>query len=324
MSPKKFNYKAVNQKAPGETNTGEVTVAAVGFITSTDQTLTAANPVVSAAPVGTDVQGSIAATLMEIGYPIITASQDVINGGSSASSSSVGIIHRDLPTRTSVTTDAINGDASGNFSVPAEIHGSQTGSVSASSNIYGNTAASVGDANVDNASTTFYHIPVPQGNYNTDNVSRGNNDVLTNHVDIGFATPISSDERLTLMNEIERLRLMVFKTIIQSIGCPQGSIIPSNLGVLRNQLEMAERTYELVFGKTESTLVPNETPYFQWRGHFFKKRRAVFATPNDCLDHFELVLQAHRLSIQDNWERIVPVEYIHYDLHSDSSSSYQI
>ncbi|KAK4513872.1 uncharacterized protein ATC70_005878 [Mucor velutinosus] len=277
MSPKKFNHKAVNQKAPGETNT------------------------VSAAPVGTDAQGSIAATLMEIGYPIITASQDVINGGSSASSSSVGIIHRDLP-RTSVSTDGINGDASGNFSVPAEIHGSQTGSVSASSNIYGNTAASVGDANVDNASTTFYHIPVPQE----------------------FATPISSDERLTLMNEIERLRLMVFKTTIQSIGCPQGSIIPANLGVLRNQLEMAERTYELVFGKTESTLVPNETPYFQWRGHFFKKRRAVFATPNDCLDHFELVLQAHRLSIHDNWERIVPVEYIHYDLHSDSSSSYQI
>ncbi|KAK4513868.1 uncharacterized protein ATC70_005874 [Mucor velutinosus] len=247
MSPKKFNHKAVNQKAPGETNT------------------------VSAAPVGTDAQGSIAATLMEIGYPIITASQDVINGGSSASSSSVGIIHRDLP-RTSVSTDGINGDASGNFSVPAEIHGSQTGSVSASSNIYGNTAASVGDANVDNASTTFYHIPVPQ------------------------ALDVHKDQ----------------------------SIIPSNLGVLRNQLEMAERTYELVFGKTGSTLVPNETPYFQWRGHFFKKRRAVFATPNDCLDHFELVLQAHRLSIHDNWERIVPVEYIHYDPHSDSSSSYQI
>ncbi|KAL9536748.1 hypothetical protein PS6_011822, partial [Mucor atramentarius] len=110
------------------------------------------------------------------------------------------------------------------------------------------------------------------------------------------------------MNEIERLRLMVFKTTIESIGCPQGSIVPENLGVLRNQLETAERTYELVFGRTESTLVPNETPYFQWRGHFFNKRRAVFATPNDCLDHFELVLQAHRLSIHDNWERIVPAK----------------
>ncbi|KAK4517143.1 glutamate--cysteine ligase [Mucor velutinosus] len=296
MSPKKSNHKVINQEASGVTaTTGEATVATAGPTstdkaltagpTSTDQALTAANLVVSAAPVGTDAQGSAAATLMEIDDPIVTTSQDAINGDSSASSSSVGNIHGDIP-RTSVSTDAINGDASGNFAVLAEVHGSQASSVRASSNIHGNTAASVGDANVDNASATFYHIPVPQG----------------------FATPISSDERLTLMNEIERLRLMVFKTTIQSIGCPQGSIIPANLGVLRNQLEMAERTYELVFGKTESTLVPNETPYFQWRGHFFNKRRAVFATPNDCLDHFELVLQAHRLSIHDNWERIVPAK----------------
>ncbi|OAD02921.1 hypothetical protein MUCCIDRAFT_109772 [Mucor lusitanicus CBS 277.49] len=204
----------------------------------------------------------------------VPVNHDVINGNASVASppNDVGTIHGDVP-RTSVQPSAINGDASGAYSNDAAIHG--------------NAATFVGDAPTTNASTTtFYHVPVPQG----------------------FATPISSDERLTLINEIERLKLMVFKATINSIGCPEGSIVPYNFGVLRNQLETAERTYELVFGKTESTLVPNETPFFQWRGHFFNKRRAVFATPNDCLDHFELVLQAHRLSIHDNWERIVPAK----------------
>ena len=50
------------------------------------------------------------------------------------------------------------------------------------------------------------------------------------------------------------------------------------------------------------------SPYFQWRGHHFNKRRAIFSTPNDCLDHFERVMQAHRLSINENWERIVPAK----------------
>jgi len=199
----------------------------------------------------------------------VHASSSAINGDSFASgSSNVGGVHGDLP-RTIVSTDAVYGDTSGHFAVPAGIHGNQSSSAMPSSAIHGNAAVSGGSASTNEASTIFYHIPTPQGNYNMNNFSTGNNDVLTNSLDTGFANPISSEERLKLMNEIERLRLMVFKATISSIGCSQGSVIPHNLGVLRNQLESAERTYELIFGRTESTLVPNETPYFQWRGHFF-------------------------------------------------------
>lgn len=54
--------------------------------------------------------------------------------------------------------------------------------------------------------------------------------------------------------------------------------------------------------------MPSETPYFQWKGHQFHKCRVIFSTPNDCLDYFELVMNAYRLSINDNWERIIPAK----------------
>ncbi|KAL9538219.1 hypothetical protein PS6_011611, partial [Mucor atramentarius] len=123
-----------------------------------------------------------------------------------------------------------------------------------------------------------------------------------------FASSITTDERLILLEEIERLKAAVFRATVTSIKCPQGTIVPENLGVLTRQLETAQKTYQLVFGNIETTVVPNETPYFQWRGHHFNKRRAIFSTPNDCLDHFERVMQAHRLSINENWERIVPAK----------------
>ena len=306
MPPKKSNK--VTEETPG--------VAAPGETSNTNTTGQANATTVTAAPATPVAQeGSTAATPMDIddsaptnaaaesalpqdapsnlpaiqvAAPIAASNgisgQYVINGDSSVRPSNVGVIHGNAPI-TSVATSVINGDASSNMGMPAvNVHGNGFGSATSSTSVHGNTVnGTVNGLQATNA-PTFYHIPVPQG----------------------FATPISSDDRLTLMNEIERLKLMVFKATILSIGCPEGSVVPTNLGVLRNQLETAERTYELVFGQTESTLVPNETPFFQWRGHFFNKRRAVFATPNDCLDHFELVLQAHRLSIHDNWERIVP------------------
>ncbi|CEP10257.1 hypothetical protein [Parasitella parasitica] len=82
--------------------------------------------------------------------------------------------------------------------------------------------------------------------------------------DIGYSIT-SSEERRALMKKIERLELAVFKTTVTSIDCPNGSIVPNYLGVLTRQLETAQRTYDLVFSKMETTLVPPETPYFEWR-----------------------------------------------------------
>ncbi|KAI8642750.1 hypothetical protein BD408DRAFT_482466 [Parasitella parasitica] len=142
-----------------------------------------------------------------------------------------------------------------------------------------------------------------------DSTSNANNQKQNNNSNVPyeFVSSITSDERLQLNAEIERLKLAVFKATITSIGCIQGSSQVTNLSILTRQLETAKKTYDLIFSD-ENTLVPNETPYFQWRGHHFNKRRPIFATPNDCLDHFELVLKAHRLSINENWERIVPAK----------------
>ncbi|CEP13432.1 hypothetical protein, partial, partial [Parasitella parasitica] len=69
---------------------------------------------------------------------------------------------------------------------------------------------------------------------------------LTNEESTKTGYSITSDKRRALMNEIERLKLAVFKTTTICIGCPNGSIVPSNLGVLTRQLETAQRTYDLV------------------------------------------------------------------------------
>lgn len=120
------------------------------------------------------------------------------------------------------------------------------------------------------------NVNVPEGNYHSI-VSNSYVNSLTNfNANIEFASSITTDERLILLEEIERLKAAVFRATVTSIKCPQGTIVPDNLGVLTRQLETAQKTYQLVFGNVETTVVPNETPYFQWRGHHFNKRRAIF------------------------------------------------
>ncbi|KAL9536918.1 hypothetical protein MBANPS3_012253 [Mucor bainieri] len=70
-------------------------------------------------------------------------------------------------------------------------------------------------------------------------------------------------------------------------------------------LEKAEKAFKLLFGQ-ETTLVPAETPLFQWRGHVFNKHKPNFKSVEDCLDQFERVLFSHSMSLEDNWRRIVP------------------
>ncbi|EPB88955.1 hypothetical protein HMPREF1544_04216 [Mucor circinelloides 1006PhL] len=50
-----------------------------------------------------------------------------------------------------------------------------------------------------------------------------------------FASSITTDERLVLLEEMERLKAAVFRATVTSIKCPQGTIVPDNLGVLTRQ-----------------------------------------------------------------------------------------
>ena len=116
---------------------------------------------------------------------------------------------------------------------------------------------------------------------------------------------LNSKERLFLLEEIDRLKLEVYYATISGIGCDEDSTEARNLGVATRKLEVAKKSFNLLFS-AENTMVPTETPYFQWKGHVFHKRKPVFLNIEDCLAHFERVMDAHRLSIEENWRRLVP------------------
>ncbi|CEP12686.1 hypothetical protein [Parasitella parasitica] len=60
---------------------------------------------------------------------------------------------------------------------------------------------------------------------------------------------ITTDERRAFISEIKALKPAVYKTTITTIGCPNRSIVPINIGISTWQLETAQRKYGLVSSK---------------------------------------------------------------------------
>lgn len=116
---------------------------------------------------------------------------------------------------------------------------------------------------------------------------------------------LNSKQRLFLLKEIDRLKLEVYVATVKGIGVEEDSVEAKNLTAATLKLEKAKKSFNLLFS-SETNLVPAETPFFQWKGHIFNKRMPVFLNVEDCLDHFERVLDAHRLSVEENWRRLVP------------------
>ena len=116
---------------------------------------------------------------------------------------------------------------------------------------------------------------------------------------------INSDERLKLVKVIDQLKLEVFHATMKGITGQEGSIEAKTLSAATRKLEIAQKSFTLLFPQ-ENTMVPAETPCFQWKGHVFNRRKPIFLNIEDCLHHFERVLEAHRLSVNDNWQRLVP------------------
>jgi hypothetical protein len=119
------------------------------------------------------------------------------------------------------------------------------------------------------------------------------------------STRLGSDKRRYLSGEIARLKQELFECVMQGITHDEITEEAKRLTAVTLKLEKAEKAFKLLFGQ-ETTLVPNETPLFQWRGHVFNKNKPIYQTIEDCLDQFERVLFSHRMSLEDNWRRLVP------------------
>ncbi|CAO0796801.1 unnamed protein product [Mucor circinelloides] len=121
----------------------------------------------------------------------------------------------------------------------------------------------------------------------------------------GHCKELSSDKRRYLSDEIAHLKLELYNAVMQGISHDESTEEAKRFTAVSLKLEKAEKAFKMLFGQ-ENTLVPNETPLFQWRGHIFNKNKPVYRTVEDCLDQFERVLFAHRLGLEENWRRLVP------------------
>ncbi|CEP10307.1 hypothetical protein, partial, partial [Parasitella parasitica] len=149
------------------------------------------------------------------------------------------------------------------------------------------------------------HLSAVEQEDKTSSSAEAQSKVNSNDNEVTVKTkPLNCNERMVLLNEIERLKLVVFDATVKGIGSPSGSVLANNVDEATRKLEAARKSFKLLF--EENTLVPVETPFFQWKGNVFNKRKPVFANVEACLYHFERVLEAHRLNVNENWQRLVP------------------
>ncbi|CEP19912.1 hypothetical protein [Parasitella parasitica] len=109
------------------------------------------------------------------------------------------------------------------------------------------------------STASFSSIVALKGKY-FETVSNFNTLTDKKSTDIAYLT--TTDERRAFMSEIKTLKLAVLKTTITTIGFPNWSIVSINIEIFLRQLETAQRKYDLVFSKMQTTLVHSETPYF--------------------------------------------------------------
>ncbi|CAO3622621.1 unnamed protein product [Mucor fragilis] len=155
-----------------------------------------------------------------------------------------------------------------------------------------------------------YHYVQPKKNskelFNLSNrVDSGTSRVYEEPIMYDEGHRLGSDKRRYLSGEIARLRNELFDCVLHGISKDDTTVEAKRVAVVTMKLQKAEKAFKLLFGQ-ETTLVPAETPFFQWRGNVFNKNKASYKTVEDCLDHFERVLFAHRLSLEDNWQHLVP------------------
>ncbi|GAN11826.1 hypothetical protein MAM1_1054d11436, partial [Mucor ambiguus] len=74
----------------------------------------------------------------------------------------------------------------------------------------------------------------------------------------------SSDRRRYLSGKIAQLKQKLFKCVMQGITHDDTTEEAKRLTAVALKFEKAEKAFKLLVGQ-KATLVPNETPLFQWR-----------------------------------------------------------
>ena len=124
---------------------------------------------------------------------------------------------------------------------------------------------------------------------------------------------LGKEHQTKLLNEIKQLRIQLYKATSLSIKHIDNGTLASRASALRRQLKLVKENYDLLFDEStmkgtatgESSLVPSDTPFMQWKGHKFNTKKFIFQSIDACLTQFEDVLESRSISVEANWKRII-------------------
>jgi hypothetical protein len=128
-----------------------------------------------------------------------------------------------------------------------------------------------------------------------------------------FTSTNNHDKMNEMLKRMQTLRSQLHRlTILSMTADPTSSeciVIANQQSAKMRQLQAATDAFIQLYGMQPATGatkdVPIELPYFQWKDHVFRKRTAIFASPNACLKHFENVLLSHIINLEANRKRLV-------------------
>ena len=126
-------------------------------------------------------------------------------------------------------------------------------------------------------------------------------------------TFLGKEHQVKLLNEIKQLRVQLYNATALSIKHIDNGILASKASALKRQLKLVKENYDLLFDEStmmgtatgESSLVPSDTPFLQWKGHKFNTKKFIFQSIDACLTQFEDVLESRSISVEANWKRII-------------------
>ncbi|KAG2189534.1 hypothetical protein INT46_009679, partial [Mucor plumbeus] len=124
---------------------------------------------------------------------------------------------------------------------------------------------------------------------------------------------LGKEHQVKLLNEIKQLRVQLYRATALSIKHIDNGVLASKASALKRQLKLVKENYDLLFDESnsknavmgESSLVPSDTPFMQWKGHKFNTKKFIFQSMDACLTQFEDVLESRSIDVEANWKRII-------------------
>ena len=113
-----------------------------------------------------------------------------------------------------------------------------------------------------------------------------------------------------MLNGVKQLRIQLYKATALSIKHIDNETLDPRASALRRQLKLVKENYELLSDESaikstatsESSLVPSDTSFMQWKVHKFNIKKIIFQSIDACLTQFEDVLESREISVEANWK----------------------